>query len=314
MMRTGTLLFLIGAAVGLLTISACESGVPTTATLPAAMGQSPVETFLGDTVEKDGYCLTVLTVEDPAPPSTLYFPEEGKRLVAVEIVVGNISGAHFGVNPLNVTVFDREGYSYPPELGAREGQIATIVIDPGERVRGWVAFKIPDGSVPVALKMSKEIFGEPFFEIGILPPPANHHPSTLPFERVKPPLPKLGETTVGSGYSMQVLAVEDPTLPSGVYLVEPGQRLVGVQVAIGNVSETTLAVSPLFFILVDGQGFVYPATVRARREEIASLDLNPGEIVQGWVAFSIPENTLIESLKFVPSLVSGRSLQVDLTK
>ncbi len=314
MMRTGTFLFLIGAAVGLLTIPACGSGAPTTTAVPAAMGQSPVETFLGDTVEKDGYSLSALTVEDPASPSPLYFPEEGKRLIAVEIVVGNISGARFGVNPLNVTLLDRQGRSYPPELGAREGQIATIVLDQGERVRGWVAFKMPDGAVPVALRMSKEIFSEPFLEVGILPPPANHHPSTLPFERVKPPLPRLGETTVGGGYSMQVLVVEDPTSPSGVYLVEPGQRLVGVEVAIGNVSETILAVSPLFFILLDDQGFVYPATIGARREEIASLDLNPGETAQGWVAFSIPETTVIESLKFVPSLVSEESLQANLRR
>ncbi|MCX7682344.1 MAG: DUF4352 domain-containing protein [Anaerolineae bacterium] len=268
---------------------------------------------MGDAVEREGYLLSALTVEDPAPPSPLYFPEEGKRLIAVEIVVGNISGARLGINPLCVTLVDREGRSYPPELGAREGQLATIVLDRGERVRGWVAFKVPDSTVPTVLRMSKELFGEPFLEIGISPPPATHHPATVPFNRIKPPLPRMAETVVGAGYSLKVLAIEDPTLPSALYLIEPGQRLVGVKVVVGNVSATTQVVSPLFFILVDSQGFVYPATVRARNEEIGSLDLDPGETAQGWVAFSIPEDVVCESLKFVPSLGSEQGLQVDLT-
>lgn len=278
------------------------------------MGDPSVETFLGDTVEKDGYCLTVLTLEDPASPSTLYFPEEGKRLVAVEIVVGNISGTRFGVNPLNVTLVDREGRSYPPEVGAREGQIATTVIDPGERVQGWVAFKVPTGAAPAALQMSREMFGETFFQIGILPPPAGHTPIPSQFQRVKPSLPGVGETVTGAGYSIKVLAVQDPALPSALYLIEPGQRLVAVEVVVGNLSDATLVVSPLYFVLVDSQGFVYPATVGAASEQIASVDLNPGEEIQGWVAFSVPEGVEAERLKFIPSVVSDQSLQIDLTK
>ena len=40
---------------------------------------------------EQGYSLTALQVKDPAEPGILYVKEEGKRLIAVEIIVGNVS-------------------------------------------------------------------------------------------------------------------------------------------------------------------------------------------------------------------------------
>ena len=39
-----------------------------------------------------GSSLMAATVEDPAKPGVIFTPEKGKRLLAVEVVVGNVSG------------------------------------------------------------------------------------------------------------------------------------------------------------------------------------------------------------------------------
>jgi len=84
-------------------------------------------------VEKDGYFLCALTVEDPAPPGVLYEAEAGKRLIAIEMVFGNISGEMVTTNPLDATLIDAEGYKYMPELGGRDGQLEMVSLNLARR-------------------------------------------------------------------------------------------------------------------------------------------------------------------------------------
>ncbi len=287
---------------------------PTTS-LPATTVALQSDILVSSVAENEGYFVAILAIEDPATPNMLYQAEPGKRLIAVEIMVGNRTGARLGVNPLNITLTDGEGRVYPPELGVHADQIATIVLDPGERVRGWVAFRIPDETRPISLHMSKEMFTEPFIRVSLLPVLQGSTPTVLSFERLKPSLPKLGEIVEYGGYSMTVTALEDPTQPFVLYPLEPGKRLVAIEVSVANISDTPLLVSPLYFILVDGDGFVYPAAARARDGEIDSVDLVPGGKVQGWVAFKIPDDARPGSIKFVPLLFSpDLTLQVDLAR
>lgn len=125
-------------------------------------------TKLGDTVEKDGYSLSATAIQDPCAPSIIYEPKEGKRVIGVEIVLGNVSGAEpLSINPLYATLIDTEGYTYDPELGGCEEQIATGDLNPGEKVRGIVGFELPVGAMPASIRYRAGIIDGVELQVGV---------------------------------------------------------------------------------------------------------------------------------------------------
>ncbi len=284
-------------------------------TVAATSTPKPQQFFLGDFVEQYGYAIAALTVENPATPSRLYEVKPGKKLIAVEIIVGNVSGKPIGVNPLYVTLFDSEGFAHQTELGGRDNQIATIHLYQGEKVRGWVAFEVPEETKAVSIKYRIETFGNQFIQASLIPPITGHETIA---QSESPPLvnslPKLGEVAEGFGYLISATNVENPTKPSNLY--EPrtgGYKLVGVEVIAGNVSGEILSVNPLYVILIDADGFVYRAELGGRDGQIATGKLSAGEKIKGWVAFTIPENAVPSSIRYELDLISAdRVLQTGL--
>lgn len=122
---------------------------------------------LGEVLKEYGYSLRAVTVEDPAPPGRIYEPTEGKKLVAVEIIVGNVSGKQIGTNPMDATLIDKDGFAYRCELAGRDGQLELVDLDPGEKVKGWIAFEIPPRAIPASIKY--EMIGYPtiVLEVGL---------------------------------------------------------------------------------------------------------------------------------------------------
>jgi hypothetical protein len=118
-------------------------------------------------VEQDGYSLSAVTVEDPATrPGMFYEPEEGKKLVAVELIVGNVSGETFSSNVLNATLVDTAGFLYAAEFSsAVEDGLELLDVSPGERVRGWVGFVVPRDAIPASLKY--DFRGSTVLQVGL---------------------------------------------------------------------------------------------------------------------------------------------------
>jgi len=332
-------------AILILGVLACGETTPTsepkvsTATLESAETQAPSEQatntpeptlepmeaptdtpkpqplYLGDVVEQYGYLLSAVAVEDPTTPGMFYEPESGKKLIAIEIIVGNISGEALSVNPLYATLLDSEGFIYQPELAGRDGQIVTVYLGPGEKARGWVAFEIPEGATAASVKYAVDVFGSKVLQTSLTQPPEGHAPDTEALS-VMPPEPQaiLGDVFEQYGYSLSATSIEDPTTPGMFYEAKEGYRLVAVEIVIGNVSGEVLSVNPLNATLVDSNGFVYQPELAGRDEQIATVDLNVGEKAKGWVAFSIPEDATPTSVKYVVEMFSDRFLQAGLTK
>lgn len=112
------------------------------------------EAFESTKVSSSGYTLSVVGIEDPATPHPrLYEPEGGTKPLAVEVVLGNVSGDVHSVNVYNGTLVDQDGFSYRPEPFAREGgYIDRIDLAPGEKARGWIPFEVPVGTVADYIK------------------------------------------------------------------------------------------------------------------------------------------------------------------
>ena len=109
---------------------------------------TPTIIFDFDTVEAGENTYTVNEVRDPAPAS--YGLGVGERLVAIDITIVALSddsdGPHF------FSVQDSQGFVYESS-GSMDlrPRLAAGDLSKGQRVRGWVPFKVPEAGVLVSV-------------------------------------------------------------------------------------------------------------------------------------------------------------------
>jgi hypothetical protein len=123
--------------------------------------QEQESTHLGEWMEGSGLAMVARAVEDPANPKTSsYEPKPGTRLVAVEWELGSLSSTHHGT-PHAAQLIDDRGVRHDAIFGAMADHrdIENRPINMGERVRGWLAFEVPDGASPVALEYKPSVWG-----------------------------------------------------------------------------------------------------------------------------------------------------------
>jgi hypothetical protein len=273
---------------------------------------------LGETLQQGGYSLSATTVEDPATPGMFYKPETGKKLVAVEIIVGNVSVAkNLDVNALYATLIDKEGFTYKAELGSRDEQIETVQLAQGEKVRGWVAFKVPEATVARNIKYNMTGYSGPELQVELAEPTGAPQPTEASKTAVAAkPLLGLGEMLEQSGCQLSVTTLSDPAKPGQFYKVAEGKKLVGVEVIIGNVSAAKkVSINAMYANLVDADGFVYAAELGSLADaQIETLDLSVGEKIRGWIGFVLPISATPKSLKYNMTGFGGPTLQVGVIK
>lgn len=272
---------------------------------------------LGDVVMGDGCFIAAIQVEDPALPGMFYEKKEGKKLVAVELVVGNVAKPILGTNPLDAALIDADGFVYSVELAGREGQFPCVDLHRGEKARGWVAFEIPQEALPHGVKYALGTFSGKYLQGGL----EQEGPVSLEAIAAVADLAAaapLGQADEQHGYSLTAVQVEDPALPGMFYEPRPGTKLVAVEIIVGNVDAEPLSTNPLYTILVDAQGFVYTAELGGRDSQqdgqLDCIDLNKGEKVRGWIAFEVPSDAILHSLKYQVELFEDRYLRAGLAQ
>ena len=284
---------------------------PTATTAPTA----PAELYLGDTVESSGYALAALGIADPAEPGFLYTAEAGKRLVAVEVLLSNNSGELLRVNPLYAELLDADGFVYQAELGGSAEQIGVVELLPGEKVRGWIAFKAPDAAVLKSLRYALDPFGAQTLQVELTAAPEGHVAVAGTTSALTSlPASKVGETVEDFGMSLSATMLEDPTAPGILYTPKAGSRLMAVEVVLGNVNAEKHSANPLNFYLVDSQGYVYVPELGGRDDQMAVVDLNPGEKVKGWVSFTLPDGAIPAYIKYQTDFLNGNYLLTGVTQ
>jgi hypothetical protein len=294
-----------------------DTSVPpaTKTPVPPPTNTPVTELYLGDAVSAYGYALTGISVQDPATPGMFYTATSGKKLIAVEIIISNLSGDMLSVNPLYATLVDKDGFTYQAELGGVDDQLSTLDLNPGEKVKGLISYQVPDTAVAASIKYSIEVFGSKILKASLTPAPEGHVALPEPPSTSGNSLPKLGDVVENFGYSLTAVSVEDPATPGMFYTAKKGYKLVAVEIVLGNVSGSeALSVNPLYTYLIDSNGFVYEAELGGKDDQIATSDLATGEKSKGWVAFTIPENATPVSVKYATKIFSGNYLYTGLTK
>jgi len=137
-------------------------------TLLAATPEPP-EVRLGETATAGGAALTVLTVEDPSTPGVLYSDLPGTKLVAVQVILENQSDAEMSISPTFGYLTDDQGYVYAAELFGRDGGLELSELAQGRKVQGWISFRVPEESKPVAFRYELEGYGGEFLTVSLLP-------------------------------------------------------------------------------------------------------------------------------------------------
>jgi hypothetical protein len=270
----------------------------------------PAAQYLGDTVESSGLALAALTLADPATPGLLYTQEAGTRLIAVELVIANTSDKTQRVNPLSASLVDAEGFVVTPELASVSNQIPTILLLPGQKVKGSIGFKIPENSVPSALKWAPDIFSPNSISISLEAPPAGHTAALGPIAAPPPAITNpFRQEAQAFGVGLTAVTLEDPATPGILHTPIAGTRLVAVEIIISNPGTASVSVNPLYFNLVDADGYLYDPELAGRDGQIDTTEIAPGEKSQGWVAFVIPESAQPVGIRYAP-LFSEDILQV----
>lgn len=108
----------------------------------------------------------------------------------------------------------------------------------------------------------------------------------------------LGDAVAGNGYALAAIEVEDPAPAGAFYQPEAGKRLVAVRVVVGNASGDQHTVNPLYAVLLDQDGYTYETELAGRNGQIATADIERGEKIEGWVAFSVEEGAVPAALKY----------------
>lgn len=85
--------------------------------------------------------------------------------------------------------------------------------------------------------------------------------------------------------------------PSILYKAKADTQLIGVAVTIKNSGTDEVNINPLYFELIDGDGFVYRAVLGSCDGQIDTTKLSSGTAIRGEIGFEIPKNATPKSLK-----------------
>ncbi len=135
------------------------------------------EGVIGETLEADGWRLTVLWVRDAefiVSDSSVYLPHNGSRVVVVHVKLQNIGNESLHPTAVEAVLVTSSGKSYrsvhpvelkwslrkPPTEGLRVKPITlTVTVAPGTSIEGDLLFEVPVNEKPAELRLKLGVIG-----------------------------------------------------------------------------------------------------------------------------------------------------------
>ena len=269
---------------------------PSTGAAPSTSAGAPSggPVPIGATVDStaDHLRFTVLDMIDDAPAGEFSKPAAGDKFVAIRINVANT-----GAGPANTfadvsaTLIDAGRQRFNPTFTDADVGPSYLVftIPAGDMRSGWLTFEVPEASSPQRFQWQLD---RTTAEWDLLA--TRQAPSGL--AAVAPPEVPLGSAATVTGaddvpFELTADQVVDDAVPS-VGSVEPGTRLVAVQVTyhnVGNARIDEFAEGSLTLIDPDGQelGPSFLGTAAGPGFD-GDIELAPGESRTGFVTFEVP--------------------------
>lgn len=98
--------------------------------------------------------------------------------------------------------------------------------------------------------------------------------------------------------------------PSILYKAKPDTQLIGIAVTIKNNGADEVNINPLYFQLIDGDGFVYRAELASCDGQIDTTKLSPGTAIRGELGFEIPKGATPKTLKMATDPFEQNSVSI----
>lgn len=124
----------------------------------------------------------------------------------------------------------------------------------------------------------------------------------------------LGDIVEEDGVWLTALAVQDPATPGMFASIGAGNKLVAVEVVIGNSGSGQVSVNTLYAQLVDTDGFIYQSELASLETglNLNTVTLFKGEKAKGWIAFEVPQEAIPSILIYKPELFGKTSFEASL--
>jgi len=114
---------------------------PTATLIPA-----PTKEPLPNNVREDnGVFLTLIDIRTVSQLNNYTKAPEGGMFVAAEVLIENKRSSEVSYNMIYFTLKDKAGHEYTPTIFTSDNEAVLVAGDlmPQEKVRGWIAFRVP---------------------------------------------------------------------------------------------------------------------------------------------------------------------------
>lgn len=294
-----------------------DAAQPTSRETAVADAEQPQVFTIGDVIGIDNLNLMVLGWQ-VVEGNSFVRPDPGQRFIAVEMVVVNRGDSPESISSvLQVSLKDAAFRQYTPDFSATgaigDRQLNGVLV-PGERLRGWTGFSIPEDARGLTLTFDSNLFSSGTVSVALGDDPVRQEPpATIPGER---PI-----TVFNVGESVQVgdlvITVNEVTSPSGEGFNQPddGYRFVLVDVTIENRGARSRFLSSYQTWIKDAQGYRYTnditATLLATGGRING-ELPAGQTVRGQIGFEVPADASELRFVFDPDVIGGTPVSIRL--
>lgn len=290
---------------------------PTSQATAVADAAQPQVFNIGDVIGIDGLNLIVLGWQ-VVEGNSFVQPEPGQRFIAVEMVVVNQGDSPKSVSGLwQLSLKDAEFRKYTPDFSATvaigDRQLGGVLV-PGERLRGWTGFSIPEDARGLTLTFDGNLFSGGTVSVALGDDPVRQEPpATIPGER---PI-----TVFNVGESVQVgdlvITVNEVTSPPGEGFNQPddGYRFVLVDVTIENRGDRSRFLSSIQTWIKDAQGYCYTENITATSLATGGRidgELPAGQTVRGQIGFEVPADASELRFVFDPDVIGGTPVSIRL--
>ena len=258
---------------------------------------------VGDIISINNTILVVLGWDQP-PGGDFNPPDEGKKYLAVDVMLANQGENSFNISPVfQMTLKDPSGQKYNVNGKANIASGSNTPngeLNPGEVIRGKIGFHVPEDLVNFIFVYEANLIGLGEVSVNLGSTPVSMDPPTDLNLAQQQTIYQIGDLIDISNLAIQVLQV---SYPAGNEIVKPKEdyKFVAVDVTIENRGETTQEISSIVqMYLKDSTGQKYTFHLGAQSVIDSGLpddELQKGEKIRGQIGYQVPED--IQGLVFV---------------
>jgi hypothetical protein len=260
-------------------------------------------------VTKEGTAVTILAVQRVKTLSRLK-ALEGSAYLDFEVLLENPASQVIPYNPLDFRLSTAAGSLLQPTVDALAPVLLSGDLQPGDWVRGHLAYAITEDETPSMLRYLPAVGptrsnAETWFDLKAVSDKAKGIAPEIAGKQAWPgkDLPQTGGRQEAKGIALTVEKV-DVTNRLPIRKAENGMRFVTLAVKIENTGHTRAPYNSLYFRVKDADGFEYLPILGSPDTSLQAGSLGRGQMVRNIIIFEVPETDQVLLLTYLPTVIA----------